>query len=88
MFGKNNYLILPTYHAEKVTELHDTWWKGVKELMPKVPNLSENFNLSFNIGKESGQTIQHLHLWVIPRYPSQLASGTGLAGLIDKVNSF
>src|SRR5579875_1627070 len=58
----NNFLIVPTYHAEKISELHDTWWKGVKELLPKVPRLTEDYNMSFNIGRESGQTIKHLHL--------------------------
>jgi hypothetical protein len=51
VYGNNNYLIMPTYHTEKITDLHDTWWKGVKDLIPKVPNLTENYNLAFNIGK-------------------------------------
>lgn len=87
MYGSNNFLIMPTYHAEKVTELHDTWWRGVKDLLPKVPNLTEDYNLAFNIGQDSGQTIKHLHLWVIPRYANQPATGTGLAGLIEKINA-
>lgn len=87
MFGNNNYLIMPNYHAEAIAELHDNWWRGVKDLVPKVPNLTEDYNLSFNIGAEAGQTMKHLHLWVIPRFAGQPASMTGLAGLIEKFNT-
>ena len=87
MFGSGNYLIIPSYHAESISDLSDNWWKSVKQLIQKVPDLPEDYNVSFNIGKEAGQTIKHLHLWVIPRSAGEPASGTGLAGLVEAVNT-
>lgn len=81
-----SYLIIPEAHVELVQGLPDTWWHDVKELLPQVPELTPDYNLSFNIGKVAGQTVKHLHLWVIPRPEGQAASNWGLASLIDQVN--
>jgi diadenosine tetraphosphate (Ap4A) HIT family hydrolase len=80
------YLIIPESHAESIEELADSWWQDVKTLVPQVPGLTPDYNLSFNIGKRDGKSVKHLHLWVIPRTDGQSASGTGLAGLIARVN--
>ena len=80
------YLIIPKVHAETAEELPDTWWQSVKALIPLVPELPSDYNLSFNIGTVAGQTVRHLHLWVIPRETGQTASNMGLASLIYKVN--
>lgn len=85
-FSPGNYLIIPSVHAESPAELPDTWWQAVKELLPRVPNLGEQYNLSLNIGRDAGQTVKHLHFWVVPRASGQPASGKGLAGLISEVN--
>jgi diadenosine tetraphosphate (Ap4A) HIT family hydrolase len=87
LYGSHNYLIIPNIHAESVDDLPDNWWASVKALVPHVPNLSINFNISINIGSEAGQTIKHLHFWVIPRFDGQVASTKGLASLIDVVNA-
>lgn len=86
LFGTHNYLIIPNIHAESVDQLPDTWWTSVKSLIPHIPNLPDDYNLSLNIGSEAGQTIKHLHFWVIPRFAGQIASTKGLASLIDAVN--
>jgi diadenosine tetraphosphate (Ap4A) HIT family hydrolase len=80
------YLIIPSVHAELLTELSDTWWREVKELLVHVPGLTESYNLSLNFGREAGQTIKHLHFWVIPRPAGQPASGKGLASFVSKAN--
>lgn len=86
LFGTHNYLIIPNIHAESVDQLPDTWWTAVKALIPHIPNLPDDYNISLNIGSEAGQTIKHLHFWVIPRFAGQIASTKGLALLIDAVN--
>lgn len=86
-YGSSNYLIIPTDHIESISDLPDNWWVDVKTLVPKIPNLLKDYNLSFNIGGEAGQTLKHLHLWVIPREADQPASHKGLARLIEDVNS-
>jgi diadenosine tetraphosphate (Ap4A) HIT family hydrolase len=80
------YLIIPSAHAETPAEIPDNWWASVSELLTKVPDLSEHYNLSFNVGKLAGQTVKHLHLWVIPREGGLPSSGLGLAALISKAN--
>jgi diadenosine tetraphosphate (Ap4A) HIT family hydrolase len=80
------YLIIPAVHTEQITDLPDTWWQDFKELSPHVPGLSENYNISLNIGRVAGQTVKHLHFWIVPRYPDKPSSNTGLAGLIRIVD--
>jgi diadenosine tetraphosphate (Ap4A) HIT family hydrolase len=81
-----HYLIIPTIHTETPGELPDGWWADVKTLLTKVPDLTPEFNLSFNFGKHAGQTVKHAHLWVIPRHADQPAAGKGLASLISEHN--
>lgn len=82
----DNYLIIPNAHVESIAELADDWWKEVKWLLPKVPHLLPDYNLSLNIGRQSGQTMPHLHFWVISRAPGLPASGKGFARLISEAN--
>lgn len=81
-----NYLIIPLNHAELLEELPDDWWKGVKALLPSIPNLPKSYNVSFNLGKDAGQTIGHLHLWVIPRESGVPSSGKGFVTLIERAD--
>lgn len=81
-----NYLIIPEVHTEQLTDLPDTWWADVKELLVQVPNLPADYNISFNIGRFAGQTVKHVHLWVVPRFADQPAAGKGLVTLIDQSN--
>lgn len=81
-----NYLIIPLAHAESLTELPDDWWQGVKTLLPSIPNLPNSYNVSFNIGKDAGQTTGHLHLWVIPRESGVPSSGKGFVTLIERAD--
>jgi L-threonylcarbamoyladenylate synthase len=80
------YLIIPDTHVEKLAELPDSWWAEVKELLPRVPGLPENYNLSINIGAAAGQTLGHLHFWVIPRAGGRPSSGKGLARLVNEAD--
>jgi len=81
-----NYLIIPETHVESLSELPDTWWADAKTMLTEVPDLPPDYNLSINLGKAAGQTMGHLHFWVIPRFSGQAASGKGLARLIDDAN--
>ena len=54
--------------------------EGIRSLVKKY--LDEKFNPSgFNIGincvKVSGQTVDHLHIHIIPRYPKDVDDPTG-----------
>jgi len=80
------YLIIPNRHVEQLVELDDDWWAGFKQLLPKIPNLAPDYNLSLNFGANAGQTVRHLHFWIIPRESDKPSSGKGLAKLINDAN--
>lgn len=81
-----NYLIIPKAHAESPVDLPDQWWQEMKILLGRVPNLPAAYNIAMNVGKDAGQSVKHLHFWVIPRASGQAASGKGLARLIHEAN--
>lgn len=86
-FGKGQYLIIPNAHIEALQDLPDNWWADFKQLLAKIPDLKSDYNLSLNYGKNAGQTVKHLHFWIVPRPGGQPASGKGLAGLIADANN-
>jgi len=80
------FLIIPEAHYESLLDLPDGWWGSLKPMLAAVPELLPDYNLSVNIGKPAGQTLKHLHFWVIPRPEGTPASGKGLAKLVDEAN--
>jgi len=80
-----NYLIIPRNHAESIADLPDDWMRDFKHLLAQVPDL-DHFNITLNVGKSAGQTVKHLHFWIVPRAGDQLASGKGLVSLIKHAN--
>ena len=76
------HLIIPNVHAESLSDLPDTWWQDFKTLFAQVPGLPESYNLSLNVGKNAGQSVKHLHFWIIPREGGKPSSGKGLARFI------
>ena len=85
-FGYGTHLIIPNEHYENLTDLPDNWWVEVKQLLPKIPNLTAEYNLALNYGKVAGQSVEHLHFWVIPREADKPSSGKGLATLIKDLD--
>ncbi len=84
--GKGNFLVVPKDHFENPDDLPDSWWADFKQLFAKIPIDKANYNISLNIGAYAGQTITHLHFWVIPRVPGLPTSGMGLAALVARTN--
>jgi diadenosine tetraphosphate (Ap4A) HIT family hydrolase len=81
------HLIIPIEHVERLEDLPDDWWASFKQLLPSVPGLDgHDYNVSINLGEIAGQTLKHLHFWIIPREANQPASNIGMAGLIKLVN--
>jgi diadenosine tetraphosphate (Ap4A) HIT family hydrolase len=80
------FLIVPTVHAEQITELPSTWWQEIRALLPRALQGASDYNVSLNVGVAAGQTLKHLHFWVIPRAADGPAHGKGLARLISESN--
>jgi diadenosine tetraphosphate (Ap4A) HIT family hydrolase len=81
-----NYLIVPLAHTESPHDLPDDWWASVKELLAKVPGLGDHYNISINLGRNAGQTVKHIHFWIIPRDGDKPSSGKGFASLIHEAD--
>jgi diadenosine tetraphosphate (Ap4A) HIT family hydrolase len=78
------YLIIPELHVQSPAKLPDTWWEEMKEVLGHIPGLKREYNISVNVGKLAGQTVHHLHFWVMPRVAGKPSSGKGLASLIEE----
>jgi len=67
-------MILPKSHAENILDLPDEEIKEVFQAVKETTSLlktklnPDGFTIGINHGKVSGQTIEHLHIHVIPRW--------------------
>lgn len=83
--SQDAYLIIPNTHTESLSQLSDSWWADFKAVLAKLP-MREDYNVSLNYGTQAGQSVKHLHFWVVPRPAGTPASGKGLARLITEAN--
>ncbi len=67
-------MILPKVHAENILDLPDEKIEPVFKAVKKVVELlnkslkPDGFTIGINHGKVSGQTIEHLHIHIMPRW--------------------
>lgn len=84
------YLIVPKKHLIDDRNLPDLWQVTRRELLGHVPWIDVwHRNDVTNNGSDAGQTILHLHEWVIPRsgeLPMSTAYRLSLATLVGKAN--
>ncbi len=68
-------VIIPKHHAENILDLPDEavgpLFQAVRRVTEKLNRAfnPEGFTIGINHGRISGQTVPHLHIHVIPRYP-------------------
>lgn len=66
-------LICPTRHVSTVSELTDEEWAALRTALQNVQVAAtqsfgaEGFNVAWNQGSMSGQSVPHLHIHVVPR---------------------
>ncbi len=58
------------YNAQEILELHELQ-KLTLDILQTVYE-PMGFNIGYNIGRTSGQSIPHVHLHVVPRYPNEV----------------
>lgn len=67
-------VIIPPRHMETFLDMEESevegYWKGVKKTLGilKEHLEADGFTIGINHGKVSGQSINHLHCHIIPRY--------------------
>jgi diadenosine tetraphosphate (Ap4A) HIT family hydrolase len=76
-------LIVPRRHVTGYFTLAEEEQASLWELVPQVRTSIERthapvgYNLGVNSGIAAGQTIDHIHLHVIPRYPGDVPDARG-----------
>lgn len=72
--NRGHLLIVPKRHVERWEDLtpeeKQALIKGIDvviEILRKIL-MPDGFNLGMNLGEAAGQTVEHLHLHIIPRY--------------------
>jgi len=76
-------LIIPRRHVETYfdadSEEKAALWAMVETARDRLDSLHApaGYNIGINVGETAGQTIMHLHIHVIPRYPGDMADPRG-----------
>lgn len=76
-------LIIPRRHESDFFALNDIEQEAMLRLARKVhadldaQHHPDGFNLGVNVGAAAGQTVDHVHLHVIPRYRGDVAEPRG-----------
>jgi len=80
-------MILPKRHAGNILELPDGEIKGVFQAVKNLTALlkkklnPDGFTIGINHGSVSGQTVEHLHIHVIPRWEKD--GGGSIHSVVD-----
>lgn len=73
---KGHTVVIPKRHGANILEFSDDELKdifaGVKAATQKIKDALpvESFNIGLNHGPASGQSINHLHIHILPRWPN------------------
>jgi diadenosine tetraphosphate (Ap4A) HIT family hydrolase len=78
----DRWLIIPAEHVESLEDLPIGWGESLVELIHEA-NIRSGFNLSLNIGADAGQTMPHLHWWLLDRSTDDL--GKGMSWMISEI---
>lgn len=76
-------LVVPTRHEADFFELTDmeqaAVWVIAKRARDRIvaDHGPTGFNIGINVGADAGQTIEHAHLHLIPRYPGDVEDPRG-----------
>lgn len=85
-YNSGHLMIYPLRHVETICDLSDDEAMDIHRLSSvSVRIISDllnptGFNIGYNIGENSGASISHLHLHVVPRYNNELGFAEVLAG--------
>jgi len=81
--NKGHILVIPNRHVDNFFYLNDNEIKAIFNLLKKTKSILNNkyntdaYNIGINIGKYAGQTINHVHIHLIPRYKGDIDNPAG-----------
>ena len=93
--SKGHILIVPKRHVNKPSELSSEEMADVLSLVKEAKGVMniiaepDGYNVGINIGKAAGQTVEHMHVHVIPRYQGDMDDPTGgVRGVIPEKRTY
>ncbi len=81
--SRGHALVIPKRHVGTVFDLGSEEYRGAFELLRDLKLYLEEqirtdaFNIGVNCGENAGQTIDHAHIHLIPRYSGDVANPRG-----------
>lgn len=89
-------LIIPKRHVQSIFDLTDEELKDLYTVLKQTYDYLINFgymmdgyNVGINCGRAAGQTVEHLHIHLIPRYKGDVFDPTGgVRGVIPSKQSY
>lgn len=81
--SEGHCLIIPKRHVSSIDELTDMELKDLYTVLHQTKILliktyqPDGFNIGINEGEAAGQTIEHLHIHLIPRYEGDVVCPRG-----------
>lgn len=76
-YNAGHILLFPIRHVADVRELKKVEFSELHSLQSLCLNTLDaaygpvGYNIGFNIGRQAGASIEHLHLHIVPRYPNE-----------------
>lgn len=81
--SEGHCLVIPKRHVSSIDELTDSELKDLYVVMNQTKTLlretyqPDGFNIGINEGEAAGQTVEHLHIHIIPRYEGDVVCPRG-----------
>ena len=85
-YNPGHIIIFPKRHIVDIRELSDAECLIQRKIQNEIINAIERryspsgFNIGYNLGEDSGASIAHIHMHIIPRFPRELGMADILAG--------
>lgn len=93
--NQGHVLLIPKRHVESVFELNEEEKTTLVDSIKDIESLLirffdiDGFNIGINQGKAAGQTINHLHIHIIPRYDGDASNPRGgVRGVIPEKQDY
>lgn len=77
-YNPGHLMVVPVRHVERLDQLSDDEALAIHRLQMLTLRVLDaeyrptGYNLGWNIGKSSGASIDHIHLQIVPRYPTEI----------------
>lgn len=93
--SQGHLLIVPFRHVSDYFELSEEEYNAIRELTASAKKLldqeqkPDGYNLGVNCGTAAGQTIDHVHIHLIPRYKGEIEDPRGgVRGVIPQMQKY